>query len=315
MSSNDAIGFIGLGIMGEGMADRLISQQIAGSPSTPLILWNRTSQKCTDFQSKHPDHTIEIKSTAREVVEACGVTYCMLSTPEASRAVFEGEDGVLAGVGEGKCVVDCATLAEKDMKEMDGAVKGKGGLFLEAPVSGSKVPAANGQLIFLCAGSQELFDRTVDTGLKAMGKASYFFSTEVGFGTRAKLVVNSLMGTMVAAFGEGLALSENVGLDPLKIIEVIGGGAVQSPVYGLKGPKMVAKDHATNFPLKHAHKDMKLACEMAKAAGAEFSVMERAEELFREAREDKDLNVADDDFSAVYEMIHKKSSGDVSKKR
>lgn len=60
-----------------------------------------------------------------------------------------------------------------------------------------------------------------------MGKASYFFSATVGFGTRAKLVVNSLMGTMVAAFGEGLALSENVGLDPLKIIEVINGGAIQ----------------------------------------------------------------------------------------
>ena len=60
-----------------------------------------------------------------------------------------------------------------------------------------------------------------------MGKASHFFSTDVGFGTRAKLVVNSLMGTMVAAFGESLALSENVGLDPIKMIEVIGQGAIQ----------------------------------------------------------------------------------------
>jgi len=78
---------------------------------------------------------------------------------------------------------------------------------------------------------------------------------------------------------------------------------------------MIAKDHATNFPLKHAHKDMKLACEMAKAAGAEYSVMDKAEELFRKAREDKDLNVADDDFSAVYEKIHKESNGEASKKR
>ena len=187
--------------------------------------------------------------------------------------------------------------------------------FLEAPVSGSKAPAANGALIFLCAGSKDIFDEIVNDGLNAMGKASHFFGSEVGYGTRAKLVVNSLMGTMVAAFGEGLALAENVGLDPKTMLEVISQGAIASPVYALKGPKMVVQDHAPNFPLKHAHKDMKLASDMAKNAGVEFTVMDKAEELYKSAREDEDLNVADEDFSAVFELIHKKSSGDFSKKR
>lgn len=315
MSATNAIGFVGIGIMGEGMAGCLLSKEIAGTTDKPLIIWNRTSQKAIDLKEKYADKNVIVKDTAKEVVEACGITYCMLSTPEASRAVFEAEDGVLAGVSSGKSIVDCATLAEADMKRMNDAVVGKGGRFLEAPVSGSKVPAATGALIFLCAGSKDLFDEIVDNGLNVMGKASHFFSAEVGFGTRAKLVVNSLMGTMVAAFGEGLALSENVGLDPLKMIEVIGQGAIQSPVYGLKGPKMVAKDHAPNFPLKHAHKDMKLASEMAKAAGVEFTVMDKAEELFSKAREDSDLNVADEDFSAVFERIHKESNGEFSKKR
>ncbi len=78
---------------------------------------------------------------------------------------------------------------------------------------------------------------------------------------------------------------------------------------------MVAKDHAPNFPLKHAHKDMKLASDMAKAANVEFTVMDKAEELFRSARYDEDLNVADEDFSAVFEKIHKDSEGEFSKKR
>lgn len=98
--------------------------------------------------------------------------------------------------------------------------------FLEAPVSGSKAPAVNGVLIFLCAGSKDLFDEVEGKGLAAMGKASHFLNTEVGYGTKAKLVVNSLMGTMVAALSESLALSTSVGLDPLKIIEVIGQGAI-----------------------------------------------------------------------------------------
>ena len=91
---------------------------------------------------------------------------------------------------------------------------------------GSKAPAANGQLIFLCAGSKDLFNEIENNGLNAMGKASHYFNETVGYGTRAKLVVNSLMGTMVAAFGEAIALAENTGLDPLKMIEVIGQGAI-----------------------------------------------------------------------------------------
>jgi len=187
--------------------------------------------------------------------------------------------------------------------------------FLEAPVSGSKVPAATGALIFLCAGSSDLFDEVKDNGLNVMGKASHFFGTEVGAGTRSKLVVNSLMGTMLAAYGEALALSESVGLDPSKMIEVIGQGAIQCPMFALKGPKMIAQDHAPHFPLKHAHKDMALACELAARAKVEYSVMNQAESLFRAAREDADLNVADQDFSAVFEKVHKESDNEFSKKR
>ena len=78
---------------------------------------------------------------------------------------------------------------------------------------------------------------------------------------------------------------------------------------------MLAKDHAPNFPLQHAHKDMKLACDMAKDAGVEYSVTESAEQLFQKARADKELNVAEEDFSAVFESIHKESKSDFSKKR
>jgi len=311
-----SVGFIGLGIMGEGMAGRLLTEKVTGTcPESALIVWNRTVSKSSDFQEKFKDYHVKIASSAKEVVETTNVTFCILSTPEASKAVFEAEDGILAGVSASSSIVDCATLAESDMTRMNDAVTSKGARFLEAPVSGSKVPAAMGSLIFLCAGSQSLHDEIVDTALKAMGKASHFFGTSVGYGTRAKLVVNSLMGTMVAAYGEGLALAESVGLNPSTMIEVISQGAIQSPVYALKGPKMIVKNHAPNFPLKHAHKDMKLASDMAKEAGVEFSVMDQAEMVFRKAREDEDLNVQDLDFSAVFEKIHKESTSDFSKQR
>lgn len=311
-----ATGFVGIGIMGEGMVTRLLSQGVTGeNDKNPLVIWNRTPAKCEALKKQFPDKKIIVKASAKEVVEACAITYSMLSTPEVAKIVFEAEDGILAGVGEGKSIVDCATLAEEDMRRMSDAVVEKGGRFLEAPVSGSKVPAAMGALIFLCAGSEETFDEIKGSALQSMGKASHFFNTEVGYGTRAKLVVNSLMGTMVAAFGEAIALSECVGLDASKMIEIIGQGAIQSPVYGLKGPKMVVKDHAPNFPLRHAHKDMALASAMAKEAGVEYSVMDQAESLYRSARNDDDGKLADLDFSAVFEKIHELSKSDFSKKR
>ena len=72
-----SVGFIGLGIMGEGMAARLVSQGIAGTTEKPLVVWNRTPAKATALADKFPDKVIEVKASAKDVVEACGVTYCM----------------------------------------------------------------------------------------------------------------------------------------------------------------------------------------------------------------------------------------------
>jgi 3-hydroxyisobutyrate dehydrogenase-like beta-hydroxyacid dehydrogenase len=122
-----ATGFVGLGIMGEGMAARLLSEGVAGTDANPLVIWNRTRSKCETLKANFADKNIVIKDSAKEVVESCGICYTMLSTPEVSRLVFEGDAGVLAGVGAGTSIVDCATLAEADMKRMDEAVRSKGG--------------------------------------------------------------------------------------------------------------------------------------------------------------------------------------------
>ena len=127
-SNTPTIGFIGVGIMGEGMAARLLSEGIAGTTQErPLIIWNRTAKKCEDLKEKFPDKFVVIKDHAKDVVDACDITFSILSTPEASKSVFYDPNGVLAGVREGKSIVDCATLAESDMKQMNEDVKSKGG--------------------------------------------------------------------------------------------------------------------------------------------------------------------------------------------
>lgn len=122
------IGFIGLGIMGQGMAARLVSQGVAGTADVPLVVWNRSDEKCKALAETFPDATIIVAESAAAVVQACDVTYSMLSTPEAAAAVFDAPDvGTLAGISTGKAIVDCATLAQEDMQRMNEAVTAKGG--------------------------------------------------------------------------------------------------------------------------------------------------------------------------------------------
>lgn len=180
----------------------------------------------------------------------------------------------------------------------------------------SNLRPRTGALIFLCAGSETVFNNEiVKSALDSMGKATHFFGTDVGRGTRAKLVVNSLMGTMMAAFSESLALSEAVGLDGNKMLEVFSQGAIATPMFALKGPKMLRKDHAPNFPLEHATKDMSLAVDMADSAKVKYSVTKCAEEQFKRARDDDELKIEKEDFSAVFEYVHKESSSEFSKTR
>lgn len=214
MASEKRIGFIGLGLMGEGMSRRLVT---AGGRS--LCVWNRSPAKSEALTAELGADKVVVASTPSEVVSSCDIVYCMLSTPSAVKAVYEMEDGVLAGVSASTCIIDCATLCETDMHRLSAQVAERGGRFLEAPVSGSKGPAAAGQLIFLAAGDEALY-ASVASDLDAMGKAKFFFG-EVGKGTRMKLVVNMVMGSMMAAFGEGISLADASGLDPTQLLQVL----------------------------------------------------------------------------------------------
>ena len=139
-----------------------------------LVVWNRSAAKCAALSADHPGAVTAVDSPSA-VLAACDLVYCMLSTPDAVKAVYEMEGGVLAGVRAGTKLVDCATLAAEDMVRLEKQVTERGGRFLEAPVSGSKGPAASGQLIFLTAGDEPLFEEIKGTDLEAMGKASFFF--------------------------------------------------------------------------------------------------------------------------------------------
>lgn len=282
-------GFVGIGIMGEGMATCLLND------GRSLVVWNRDASKSEKLKRAFP-RLVTVAATAATVVETCAVTFSMLSTLEASQAVFPA---LVGAVREGKSIVDCATLTPERMRDMRGAVTLAGGRFLEAPVSGSKAPAAQGALIFLCGGDAALYAE-VKPELAVMGKADFLFG-DVGAGTKMKLVVNMVMGDMMVALSEGLSLCGAAGLPgdaEAGLLKVLDLGIMSNGMFRLKGPKMLAGDHAPNFPLKHAQKDMRFALNLGDQVGQALPVSAAANAAFLAAR----AKNGDDDFSAVYEQ-------------
>ncbi|CAM9768325.1 unnamed protein product [Chrysoparadoxa australica] len=295
---SDTVGFIGLGILGEPMAANLAK---AGKN---LVVWNRSKAKCDSLikamATEAPGVSVTAVESPKAVVEQCKITYSMLSDLKASEAVYHSPEGILAGITGGKCIVDMATMTATHMANLDRLVAAKGGLFLEAPVSGSLGPAKTGTLVFLCGGSKEIYTQVSEWNLDAMGKAKFYFGP-TGSASKMKLVVNMIMGSMMASLSEGMLLAESSGTDASQLLEVLDLGAMSNPMFRGKGPKMLAGDFAPNFPLKHAQKDMRFAIALGDEVGQPLPVAAAANETFKRGR-DQD---GDEDFSAVYKAARK----------
>jgi 3-hydroxyisobutyrate dehydrogenase-like beta-hydroxyacid dehydrogenase len=284
------IGFLGLGIMGQPMAKNLLEKGF------DLVVWNRDSAKCLPLVEAG---AVEGASPA-EVVDTTDVTFAMLADPAAAESVFFRPDGVFEGMKPGKAFVDFSTVDEFTSRNIAQAVTEAGGRFLEAPVSGSKQPAENGQLIILAAGDRTLFQQ-LEPAFSALAKKSVFLG-EVGQGARMKLVVNMIMGGMMGAFCEGLALGEKCGLNADGVVEILQAGAMSNPMFAGKGAQIMAEDFSPAFPLKHMHKDLRLAVELAAEMGQSLDVSSTALNVFQEAMEE---GLGDDDFSAVAKTVSK----------
>jgi len=281
-------GFIGLGIMGSAMAANLLK----GGYS--VTVWNRTPGKAGHLAALGA----EIAPTPRAVIESCPISFSMLADPAAALECCFGENGVLAGIGAGKGYVDMSTVDAATSRHISAAISAKGGRFLEAPVSGSRKPAEDGTLIILAAGDRSLYEDAMP-GLEKMGKKILFLG-ETGNGADMKLVVNMVMGGMMAIFCEGLALGAKAGLRTADFLDVLDSGALANPMFRLKGGLIGEGNFATAFPLKHMQKDLRLAAALGDRLEQPLFSAAAANEAFIRARQ---RGYGDEDFSAVFKAI------------
>ncbi|KAK6926180.1 6-phosphogluconate dehydrogenase, NADP-binding [Dillenia turbinata] len=282
------VGFLGLGIMGKAMAMNLLRHGFK------VTVWNRTVSKCDELV----EHGASIGESPAAVIKKCKYTIGMLSDPAAALSVVFDKNGVLEAVSSGKGYIDMSTVDADTSSNISEAITAKGGFFIEAPVSGSKKPAEDGQLIILAAGEKALYEEAIPL-FDVLGKKSFFLG-QVGNGAKMKLVVNMIMGSMMNAFSEGLVLADKSGLSQNTLLDVLDLGGMANPMFRMKGPAMIQSSYSPQFPLKHQQKDMRLALALGDETAVSMPVAAAANEAFKKARS---MGLGDLDFSAVFETV------------
>ena len=282
------IALLGLGLMGSGMAGRLLD---AGYP---LTIWNRTAGKAQAFA----DRGAKVVKSPREAAADAAVVISMLADVPVCRDVWLGRGEALVDVAPGTILVESSTVTVEWIDELDRVAKEHSCDLVDAPVTGSKPQAEAGQLLFLAGGSSEAVSKVTPI-MKAMGRDVVHVGP-VGSGARLKLINNFLSGSQAAALAEALSLIERSGLDREKALGVLTEGAPGSPLVKLLSGRMVARQYEPNFLLRLMAKDLRYAVSEADHQALDLDMGRAALRVFEHAIA---AGQGEEDMSAVVEQF------------
>jgi 3-hydroxyisobutyrate dehydrogenase len=285
------VALIGLGLMGTGMARRLLG---AGFP---LTVYNRSPQRAAPLA----EEGAHVAASPRDAAAGADVILSMVSDDAASRSVWLGKDGALAGAARGTALVECSTLTVAWIEELARAASAAGCDLLDAPVTGSKPQAAAGELSFLVGGSADALERA-RPALAVMSRAVVHVGAS-GAGALLKLVNNFLCGVQAASLAEAIALIEKSGLDRTRALEVLAAGAPGSPLIKTLAGRMTARDYTPNFSLRLAAKDMDYAAGEGRRHGVPLSTVGPVIDLYGQAIA---AGHGEEDFAVVVEPLRKR---------
>jgi 2-hydroxy-3-oxopropionate reductase len=290
----DAVGFIGLGIMGRPMAENLIE---AGHE---LVAHNRTREKAEDLDGA------TVAQTPREVAERSDIIITMLPDSPQVEEVLAGEDGVLEGVKEGALIVDMSTISPVVTEELAGEAEERGASMLDAPVSGGDVGAIDGTLSIMVGGSEEDFGRALPL-FEVMGKTVTHVGP-VGTGQVVKAANQIVVALTIEAVSEALVLGSKAGVSPEKILDVLGGGLAGNKVMEVKREKMLEHSFDPGFRVELHHKDLGIALAAGREYGVNLPVTAVVDQMFETL---KMLGRGGQDHSALLTLIEESSGHEI----
>jgi len=275
------VALLGLGTMGAGMAANWLAKGFG------LTVWNRTRARTQALADKGA----RVATTPREAAEGADCVFAMVADDAASRAVWLGDDGALAGAKTGAVVVESSTLTPDWVRELAGRARAKGCAFLDAPVGGSRQAAASGELRLFVGGDAATLDKA-RPALIAIGSKIDLLGP-AGAGATWKLINNQLIAAQVAALGEALDVARKAGFRPVQISSLILNGAASSPIVKMKLPSMLNGDYdEPDFALSLMLKDARYAAALAQSLGAPADLVSSAVKAFARA-EAKGLGAKD----------------------
>ena len=250
------VGFIGLGLMGGGMARNI------GAAGFPLTVYNRTRAKADALAG---EIGCAVAPTPRAVAEASDIVITMVSDVPDVDEVYLGTDGIIHAARPGMTCVDMGTVGAACVRRIDAALSPKEVRFVDAPVSGGSWGAAQGTLSIMAGGTDEAFAACFPV-FEAMGK-KIVHCGPVGTGQSTKLVNQIVVAVNLEAAAEGILLALKSGLDIPKTLDAVGAGAAASWAWTNLGPRMASGDYAPGFKIAHQIKDLRLALEAAAEVG------------------------------------------------
>jgi len=282
------LGYVGLGAMGGLMAERLMSK------GHSVTGYNRTKSKAQGLI----DQGMRWADSPREVAAASEATFVMVTNSAALEAVANGPDGLLAGLGSGKLLIDMSTVSPAVSRALALRVRAQGSDMVDAPVSGSVVTLQQGKLSVMVGGEKEGFDRAKPL-LDDVGPRVTHVGPN-GLALSMKIAINLSLAVQMLAFSEGLLLAEKSGIAREVAVDVMTHSVIGSPMVQYRGPMVLNMPEEAWFDVNMMQKDMLLALEMGRQLDVPLPTTAVTNEMLTAAR---GMGLAKKDFAILFEAL------------
>jgi 2-hydroxy-3-oxopropionate reductase len=266
--AEEKIGFVGLGIMGKPMAKNLIK---AGHQ---LVIYSGNSAA-----DELKDEGAEEADSYKAVAEQCGIVITCLPASDQVEEVYKGDEGLLAGAGEGDLLIDMSTISPLVTKDLAREASEHGVKTLDAPISGGEPKAVSGELSIMVGGDEEDFERATPL-FEAMGSPTHV--GEAGSGQIVKACNQIIVGIVLEGVSEALVLGSKAGVDPAKLIDAVSGGLAGSAVMDQKRENFLEHDFDPGFRIELHHKDLGIALATAREVGVPLPVTALVDQMLQE---------------------------------
>jgi 3-hydroxyisobutyrate dehydrogenase len=284
------VGVAGLGLMGSGIASRLLST------GNVLSLYNRSNAKTTRFA-----RNARVDSSPKELADNCDFLITAVTDFEAVQELLFGENGIIKSTNRNLIVADMSTISPSQSQTCARTLRDAGIEMLGMPVMGGPAAAETGDLVPIVAGSKSAFER-VRTVIEQLGRPVFHVGENDGAANAIKLALNLNIALIACAVSEGITLVRGSGIDPLLFVKILNSTYFKTGLSEKKGPKMVLGDYNPTFHLKNMLKDLELATGTALSERIALPQTALAQQIFRAAN---NSGFSDMDYTAVCAFLAK----------